>query len=1572
VVKAALYMAQMKKKDKAAAESKKDDPAKPKRQLSEYQTSFDFESLDFTQLYAVMNETKGIVEGYVRNQQSSLGSFFERMSIETEQLKAVLAIKLQVQLNKSGEGYFEAVTRLVGGELDSRLCHRRLFEQQERVLMRALRILDVKIRTLKDDYNVSPLLEQMRHVVVEIDTIRKAIDTERARRKGFAAHAPIVGDAIIDQFKKIDTDEVGIMNQWLQLVSELMVRLSSINEQFVAEEEKHAAELERMADLATEAARRDENLRYHAKLIDLTKSVQAREHEFAEALRGTTTTTGINQLTREMNKRMMRGLVWVRDRLIERRIRELRSLEASAGRVFRGINPELAKILTGLIGMQGGLYLDEKTGHVKARTEFDPNDPFATIEDRPIEVKEDTPINEEELKKKWQEEEKKKHDETEEEKRRQEDKEKDAKRREDERKEMEDKLRALGVDQSTRSEIRDAKLRSAEAKELKLREIRDRMDAVARDPTLSDEAKRHRLEQLQHEFDFYDKVWGGDNDSVIVRFIQGMSAQKDEVSMELEEMRRLAEELDQIRRDKEDALIQLEQAQADAKTVDEEKLRREEKEKEKELGRAVRRIFELPMADSGSHRPSVISTGTGDGIDGNVIAGATPGDGKWEVEIQRLRDSGKTEDQVRDAVLKAAQEQERALRREQEQRVAQRAALHAALQKREADMKAKLDKRRAELEVKSSVALAVSDAQAEAKNDHKDTQTDHKDTSGAAATAAAEAERREREETRRREAEEKRLSLFDELESNARDIVDNAFDVARAALAEQRVVVDVRTREEQIADLKRREAEAKANGDTKKAAELARILESHYTDVERMKHEQDLEHKRQTDALAEKRDAMKRARQAALETKRKHAESKEGKEDLMNKFIEQVKAALAKLKPESRRAACRRVIEMIMEGHWNKQKFAQHQELEESRQKQLADLFATMTEGQSIRDLSKVIEDQITSQRAKLAAALAKQQNEELKFVYRAVYPDETFTGPEWQFDESLAANSYLQHEKDALEQEEKKDKERKGNSSLCFDIHSPHVCDSIVLLLLIIEKELAEIQERKRRADEEFRKKIDAASAEEDAAEVERNRQEKEREEKKRALELERKKRELEARQGMSAEEKARVLKEHEDNVANMNLAQDNERLRQQNNLRVKLEAKRARDEAAKAARRKAGAIPPSHQRHGSIAATQGFVPGGAGAASGGIMKSAADLAEDERRIAAMEEKERKEERDRSAVVSKMESIEQLMIALRDGADGYRKAAYIDPRDEKDPRYQSDGKAKLVVVNMRDLDSRSFVMYRFADQLIHALFAAGIITSPTTSSSIPTHPLPVQLLLGRSLPRNPYPTAYRNSFFYSKEKNTLVIRKTRLEDVGEFIVVLLHCLAHISTSASSDEWDDRNPAFVACFLKCIRVVAADMYYARSVRALSLASPSSTGDVHDDEVDMGPAPLLANLGAKAKQAAVDELVALYPLGVHNAGSSSGRHDDEKREAGSTPVSASAKSAIKAATNKYDIFHSHHLDLVLLIIYLIVCHIIVIISVEVRLLLDLINTQHSNAGTHTFLHHYVTVSTQISSMLDDVD
>ena len=105
--------------------------------------------------------------------------------------------------------------------------------------------------------------------------------------------------------------------------------------------------------------------------------------------------------------------------------------------------------------------------------------------------------------------------------------------------------------------------------------------------------------------------------------------------------------------------------------------------------------------------------------------------------------------------------------------------------------------------------------------------------------------------------------------------------------------------------------------------------------------------------------------------------------------------------------------------------------------------------------------------------------------------------------------------------------------------------------------------------------------------------------------------------------------------------------------------------------------------------------------------------------------------------------------------------------QEEKDTEWSNDDILQPVDINQ--LNSRTFVVYKFGS------FVADLVASRCRHS-------PVTILLANKIPPNPELTRnqYRNSFHFDANNRILYIRSARLDTVGDFIVVLVHTMAHI------------------------------------------------------------------------------------------------------------------------------------------------------------------------------------------------
>ncbi|KAK7882559.1 hypothetical protein WMY93_028733 [Mugilogobius chulae] len=125
---------------------------------------------------------------------------------------------------------------------------------------------------------------------------------------------------------------------------------------------------------------------------------------------------------------------------------------------------------------------------------------------------------------------------------------------------------------------------------------------------------------------------------------------------------------------------------------------------------------------------------------------------------------------------------------------------------------------------------------------------------------------------------------------------------------------------------------------------------------------------------------------------------------------------------------------------------------------------------------------------------------------------------------------------------------------------------------------------------------------------------------------------------------------------------------------------------------------------------------------------------------------------------------------------------------DVLDAQWKCEG--ELIPLCASNLNPREYLVYQ------HGLFVMQ------TMSNLQLTPV-VTLQITTSLPSNNYiDNAFRNSFFYQEAENTLFVRRQRLQSVGGFSLLLLHCLCHIKLK---DMTSDSSPAFQRLFFKVLQ-----------------------------------------------------------------------------------------------------------------------------------------------------------------------
>ncbi|XP_078140393.1 uncharacterized protein LOC144539411 [Centroberyx gerrardi] len=122
---------------------------------------------------------------------------------------------------------------------------------------------------------------------------------------------------------------------------------------------------------------------------------------------------------------------------------------------------------------------------------------------------------------------------------------------------------------------------------------------------------------------------------------------------------------------------------------------------------------------------------------------------------------------------------------------------------------------------------------------------------------------------------------------------------------------------------------------------------------------------------------------------------------------------------------------------------------------------------------------------------------------------------------------------------------------------------------------------------------------------------------------------------------------------------------------------------------------------------------------------------------------------------------------------------------DVLDAQWECEG--ELIPLDPAVLNPREFLVYQHGLFLLHTLHTLKLTPA-------------ISLQIAASLPINNYfNNAFRNSFFYQEAEETLFVRRQRLQSVGGFSLLLLHCLSHVTLGDMSC---DSSPAFQRLLFK--------------------------------------------------------------------------------------------------------------------------------------------------------------------------
>ena len=157
-------------------------------------------------------------------------------------------------------------------------------------------------------------------------------------------------------------------------------------------------------------------------------------------------------------------------------------------------------------------------------------------------------------------------------------------------------------------------------------------------------------------------------------------------------------------------------------------------------------------------------------------------------------------------------------------------------------------------------------------------------------------------------------------------------------------------------------------------------------------------------------------------------------------------------------------------------------------------------------------------------------------------------------------------------------------------------------------------------------------------------------------------------------------------------------------------------------------------------------------------------------------------------------QKLDEITVLLQN--QSFRESCHTDPKDAlwiNDTEFHS--------IDLSSISPKAFVIYKFGCCIIKMLIHC-------------CNHKPVSLLVADRIPPNSHikQNAFCNSFMYDDKNRILHMRLERLENVGEFILILVHILSHIHIGSLDN---DSDPRFVREFYRCLSVCCSDLFLSR-------------------------------------------------------------------------------------------------------------------------------------------------------------
>eukprot|EP00466_Bigelowiella_natans_P015235 jgi/Bigna1/85198/estExt_fgenesh1_pg.C_20409 len=310
---------------------------------------------EFQKLYQKLQEQRKFVKAQLSNRSQNFEAQVDRMVAETQQLKALLGVKMSI----GSTIFLEAAERFVMGEV---MAQKSYFDRQtnsnEKQLIETLNSLlddvEQEKEKVKDEQKAPvPQLTQgnvntiIRDDMTEIKTnagkavelmnrIKNMAAYERSRREKFKANKGIIGDQLFIMLTKHRLDEVNAEDEYLDTIQFFLQLLENRMDQFVADQANFADTLRNALESHNEQSMvgtLDRHRNTRKKLCNFLEKVIKKfldKHD-----RPHHRITNVRNMVREANQAAQNQAI---------RNIEAERQDQEAG-LFRGLEPELANMI---------------------------------------------------------------------------------------------------------------------------------------------------------------------------------------------------------------------------------------------------------------------------------------------------------------------------------------------------------------------------------------------------------------------------------------------------------------------------------------------------------------------------------------------------------------------------------------------------------------------------------------------------------------------------------------------------------------------------------------------------------------------------------------------------------------------------------------------------------------------------------------------------------------------------------------------------------------------------------------------------------------------------------------------------------------------------------------------------------------------------------------------------------------------------------------------------------------------------------------------------------------------------